>query len=54
MMNAALSVVASIPSPPDSGFQIGPFTIRYYALCIIVGIIVATLLTNRRLTKRAA
>ena len=54
MMNAALSVVASIPSPPDSGFQLGPFPIRYYALCIIAGIVVATLLTNRRLNKRGA
>jgi len=54
MMNAALSVVASIPSPPVSGFQVGPFYIHYYALCIIAGIIVATLLTNHRLTKRGA
>jgi prolipoprotein diacylglyceryl transferase len=48
------SVLTSIPSPPSSGFTIGPVPIRYYALCIIAGIIVATLLTNHRLTKRGA
>ena len=58
MMNAALRVVTSIPSPPESSFDVHilgwTFTIHYYALCIIAGIIVATLLTNRRLTKRGA
>ncbi len=54
MMNAALTVVASIPSPPVSSFQIGPFTLHIYALCIITGIIAAALLTNRRLTRRGA
>jgi len=48
------SVLTSIPSPPSSGFNIGPVPIRYYALCIIAGIIAATLLTNHRLTKRGA
>jgi prolipoprotein diacylglyceryl transferase len=44
--------LASIPSPPVSYFTVGPFQIHYYALCIIAGIIVATLMTNYRLTKR--
>ncbi|WP_193598881.1 prolipoprotein diacylglyceryl transferase [Microbacterium sp. YJN-G] len=48
------SVLTSIPSPPSSGFNIGPVPIRYYALCIIAGIIVATLISNRRLTRRGA
>ncbi|WP_336645499.1 prolipoprotein diacylglyceryl transferase [Microbacterium sp. USHLN186] len=48
------TVPASIPSPPDSAFQIGPLTIHYYALCIIAGIIAAALLTNHRLTRRGA
>jgi prolipoprotein diacylglyceryl transferase len=48
------SVLTSIPSPPSSGFNIGPVPIRYYALCIIAGIIAATILTNHRLTKRGA
>ena len=47
-------MVASIPSPPVSSFQLGPLTIHYYALCIIAGIIAAVLLTNCRLTRRGA
>lgn len=47
-------VVASIPSPPVSSFQVGPLTIHFYALCIIAGIIAAVFLTNHRLTKRGA
>jgi len=52
--SAALSVVASIPSPPISSFQLGPLTIHFYALCILAGIVVATFWTNRRLTQRGA
>ncbi|QMU98155.1 prolipoprotein diacylglyceryl transferase [Microbacterium esteraromaticum] len=48
------AVPASIPSPPESSFQIGPLTIHFYALCIIAGIIAAVLLTNHRLTRRGA
>lgn len=54
MINAAASVVASIPSPSISYFDLGPLRIHIYALCIITGIIVAVLWTNRRLTKRGA
>lgn len=54
MITAAASVVASIPSPPISYFDIGPLRIYIYALCIITGIVVAVLMTNRRLTKRGA
>ncbi|NLP85368.1 prolipoprotein diacylglyceryl transferase [Microbacterium sp. CFH 90308] len=54
MINAAASVVASIPSPSISYFDLGPLRIHIYALCIITGIIIAVLLTNRRLTKRGA
>jgi prolipoprotein diacylglyceryl transferase len=54
MINAAISVVASIPSPSISYFDLGPLRIHIYALCIITGIVFATLLTNRRLTKRGA
>jgi prolipoprotein diacylglyceryl transferase len=46
--------LASIPSPPVSSFTVGPFQIHFYALCIIAGIIAATLMTNYRLTKRGA
>ena len=54
MITAAASVVASIPSPEISYFDLGPLRIHIYALCIITGIIIAVLLTNRRLTKRGA
>lgn len=55
MLSSALaSVVTSIPSPPISYIDLGPLRIHFYALCIIAGIVVATLLTNHRLTKRGA
>lgn len=56
MLTAAISVVASIPSPSVSYFDLwdgGP-RVHFYALCIIAGIVLATLLTNHRLTKRGA
>ena len=52
MTFSALPVFASIPSPSISYIDLGPLRIHFYALCIIVGIIVAVLLTNRRLVKR--
>ena len=54
MITAAASVVASIPSPPISYFDLGPLRIHIYALCIIAGIIAAVFLTNARLTGRGA
>ncbi len=53
-MLSSASVVASIPSPSISSFQIGPLTIHFYALCILAGIVVAAFMTNHRLTKRGA
>jgi prolipoprotein diacylglyceryl transferase len=47
-------VLLSIPSPEWSFFDLGPFRIHAYALCILVGIIAATVMTSRRLTKRGA
>lgn len=48
----------SIPSPDWSGFDIplpwGMIRIHAYALCILLGIILATVITSRRLTKRGA
>lgn len=44
----------SLPSPEISFVQLGPVRIYFYALCILAGIIVATLVTNLRLTKRGA
>ena len=42
----------SIPSPEWSFFDLGPFRIHAYALCILAGIIAATIMTSHRLTKR--
>ena len=47
-------MIAGIPSPDLSYFQLGPVTIHIYALCIMAGIVVATFLTNHRLTRRGA
>ncbi len=44
----------SIPSPPVNHFDIGPLRIQYYALCILLGIVVAVLIANRRLRNRGA
>jgi len=42
----------SIPSPGWSFVDLGPFRIHAYALCILAGIILATIMTSRRLSKR--
>lgn len=47
-----MQVLASIPSPTQSVWHLGPLPIRAYALCIIVGIIVAVWLTTRRWRER--
>jgi prolipoprotein diacylglyceryl transferase len=45
-------VLTSIPSPSQGVWHLGPFPIRAYALCIIVGIIVAINLGERRWQAR--
>jgi prolipoprotein diacylglyceryl transferase len=45
---------ASIPSPPTSVWQLGPFPLRAYALAILAGIAVAVWLTERRYRARGA
>jgi len=44
--------LTSIPSPSVSSFNLGPFQIHIYALCILAGIIFAIIIANHRLTKR--
>ena len=45
--------LASLPSPPSPVmFEAGPFALRYYGLCIALGIIVATWLTGRELERK--
>ena len=45
-------ILASIPSPTVSYFDLGPVRIHIYALCILTGIVLAILIANQRLTKR--
>jgi prolipoprotein diacylglyceryl transferase len=42
----------SIPTPSISEVSIGPFTVHFYALCIITGIAIAIWLGNKRLAER--
>jgi prolipoprotein diacylglyceryl transferase len=43
----------SLPSPPSPViFEVGPFALRYYGLCIALGIAVGTWLTSRELERR--
>jgi prolipoprotein diacylglyceryl transferase len=44
--------LAYIPSPPQGVWHLGPLPVRAYALCIIVGIIVAIWLGERRYRAR--
>ncbi len=46
------SAPASIPSPTQSVWHLGPVPIRAYALCILVGIVVAIWLGERRYQAR--
>ena len=46
-------LLASLPSPPSPVmFEVGPFALRYYGLCIALGIVVATWLTGRELERK--
>ena len=45
-------MIASIPSPGQSVWFIGPFPIRAYAMFILLGIVVAVWITQRRLNER--
>ncbi len=42
----------SIPSPPVSVWQLGPFPLRAYAMAILLGIAVATVILQRRYERR--
>jgi prolipoprotein diacylglyceryl transferase len=45
-------ILASIPSPSRGVIDLGPIPIRAYALCIILGIVVCVMVTDRRLVAR--
>jgi prolipoprotein diacylglyceryl transferase len=46
------TILAAIPSPDRGVWMLGPIPIRAYALCIIAGIIVAVLWSERRFVAR--
>jgi phosphatidylglycerol:prolipoprotein diacylglycerol transferase len=49
----ATSLLLSLPSPPSPVvFEVGPFALRYYGLCIALGIAAATWLTGRELARK--
>ncbi|MGW1677458.1 prolipoprotein diacylglyceryl transferase [Saccharopolyspora sp. NPDC002376] len=48
----ANSFLATIPSPPQGVWYIGPIPLRAYALCIIAGIIAAVWIGSRRWVAR--
>lgn len=45
-------MIASIPSPPENVWNLGPFPLRAYALAILAGIFVAAWLTSKRWVAR--
>ncbi len=45
-------MLQSIPPPPGSSFDLGPLTVRFYALCILAGIVLAWWLGSRRFKAR--
>ncbi len=47
-----MEILASIPSPSESEIHLGPFPLRGYALCIIVGVFLAIWLGGRRWVER--
>jgi prolipoprotein diacylglyceryl transferase len=47
-----VTALAAIPSPTQSVWELGPFPVRAYALCIIAGIVAAIVITQRRWVAR--
>lgn len=45
-------IATGIPSPQVNSFQLGPLTIHFYALCILTGIVIASVVAGRRLRTR--
>ena len=45
-------MTAYLPSPTVGVFMLGPLPVRMYALCILIGIVLAIWLTGRRLVPR--
>ncbi|MFU8854253.1 prolipoprotein diacylglyceryl transferase [Micromonospora sp. SL1-18] len=52
MTLAPMTALAALPSPSTAVWQFGPVPIRAYALCIIAGIVLASVVTEYRLRRR--
>ncbi len=46
------TVLASIPSPPINGFDIGPLRVTFYGILVTTGVVIAWILTKRRFLAR--
>ncbi|WP_433208648.1 prolipoprotein diacylglyceryl transferase [Dactylosporangium sp. CS-047395] len=53
-MTDVLSPLAEIPSPTRGVWDLGPIPLRAYALCIVLGIVAACYIADRRLRARGA
>ncbi len=51
-MNLLLMNLMFIPSPPFSGISLGPMRLHFYAVCILLGIVVAWWVSARRWRAR--
>src|SRR5262249_60528087 len=49
-----VSYLATIPSPTQGVWHIGPLPLRAYAICILLGIVAACAITEVRLRRRGA
>lgn len=47
-----MTVLAAIPSPGTSAFELGPLTVRAYGVLIALGVVVAVVVTQRRWQAR--
>ena len=47
-----LTLLASIPSPSVSVWEIGPFSLHLYGLCIALGVVAAVTISSRRWQAR--
>ena len=52
VQTAVTALPTYLPSPPQGVWEVGPIPLRAYALCIIAGIVVAILWTERRFVAR--
>ncbi|MFK3982170.1 prolipoprotein diacylglyceryl transferase [Micromonospora sp. NPDC050397] len=52
MTLASVSPLAALPSPSTAVWEVGPLPIRAYALCIVLGIVVAAVVAEYRLRAR--